>query len=177
MNTAIAAPLARARKLAEGSGVVAVIAAILLIVLAVIEVGAPALVALRDLPPGWQGAASMINLVGGRLLLAAPAILLAWVCLDLHRVLDEYAAGRFFTLRASVGVRKAGEGLLWAMAFKCAISPWLYAIVIEGQRGGPPPVRFETFDFGLIALGFFVTVMGRVLQAAAALKAESDEII
>ena len=177
MNTAIAAPLARARKLAHGSSVVAIIAAIMLIVSAVADVAAPALRSLRDLSPGWEGTLELIRIISGRMLLAAPIFLLAGVCIDLRRVLLEYAGGRFFTLRASAGVRKAGEGVLWAMAFKCVLSPWLYSIIMEGVRGGPPRVHFEYFDLGLLALGFFVMVMGRVLQAAAALKAENDEIV
>jgi hypothetical protein len=177
MNTAIAAPLARARKLAEASSVIAVIAAIMLIVLAIVAVAAPALRALVGLERGWEGTLALIQVVGAQLLLATPTLLLAGVCIDLRRVLDEYANGRFFTQRASAGVRKAGEGILVAMAFKCVLSPWLYEIVAEGVRGGPPSVHVESFDLGLIALGFFVMVMGRVLEAAAALQAEHDEIV
>jgi hypothetical protein len=177
MNTAIAAPLARARKLAYGSSVVAIIAAIALIASAVADVAAPALRALGGLSPGWEGTVELIKIIGGRMLLAAPIFLIAGVCVDLRRVLLEYAGGRFFTHRASAGVRKAGEGVLWAMAFKCVLSPWLYSIIIDGVRGGPPSLRLEPFDLGLISLGFFIMVMGRLLQAAAALKAENDQIV
>jgi len=177
MNTAVAAPLARARKLAQGSSVVAIVAAIMLAITASLDVAAPGLRALRDLSPGWEGTAALINIIGAQLLLTLPSFILAGVCFDLSGVLGEYAEGRVFTRRASAGVRKAGEGILWAMAFQCVLSPTLYSIVAEGARGRAFTLRFETFDLGLIALGFFIMVMGRVLQAAAALKAENDEIV
>jgi hypothetical protein len=177
MDTAISAPLAHAQQIARGASAVAIIAGVMLALTVALDVAVPGLRALPDLASGWDGAAALINLVGARLLLALPSLLLAGVCFDLSRVLGEYAQGHFFTRRASLGVRKAGEGVLWAMAFKCVLSPTLYAYVAEGARGGPPIVRFETFDLGLIALGFFIMVMGRVLQAAAALKAENDEIV
>lgn len=177
MNTAVAAPLQRAQKLAQASSTVAVIAAIMLVITAALDVAAPGLRAVPDLTRGWEGTLALINIVGAQLLLALPSFILAGVCFDLSRVLREYAAGRFFTRRASAGVRKAGEGILWAMAFQCVLSPTLYSIVAEGARGRAFSVRFETFDLGLIALGFFIMVMGRVLQAAAALKAENDEIV
>lgn len=176
MSIALAAPLARAQKLAAAAQVIALIAAIMLSVSAAADIIAPSLVLLADLPHGWEGTAALINAIGVRALLAAPTIILASVCLDLRNVLAEYAEGRFFTLRASQGVRKTGEGLLWAMAFKCVISPTLYGIIAEGARGAPE-VRIESFDLGLVALGFFIMLIGRVLQAAAAIKAENDEIV
>ena len=177
MNAAFAAPLARAQKLAQGSSVVAVIAAITLAITAALDVAAPGLRALPDLTPGWAGTHALITIIGAQLLLALPSFILAGVCFDLSRVLGEYAQGRVFTRRASAGVRKAGEGVLWAMAFQCVLSPTLHSFVAEGGAGRNFTLRLETFDLGLIALGFFIMVMGRVLQAAAALKAESDEIV
>ncbi|HRE43363.1 MAG TPA: DUF2975 domain-containing protein [Terricaulis sp.] len=177
MTIAAAAPLARAQKLAAASQVIAIIAAIMLSVSAAVDVFLPPLTRLGGLEPGWAGTFALINLIGARAILAAPVIILASVCLDLRKVLSDYAEGRFFTLRAAKGVRKTGEGVLWAMAFKCVISPTLYGLVAEGARGGPPEVRIESFDLGLIALGFFIMMIGRVLEAAAAIKAENDEIV
>lgn len=177
MSAAIAAPLARAQKLAAAAATIAVIAAVLLAITAALDVFAPGLRQLRSAGPGWEGVSDIIRIVGAHLLLALPSFLLAGACLDLSRVLSEYAEGRFFTARAAAGVRKAGEGILWAMAFQCVLSPTLASIVSEGGQGRNFTVRFETFDLGLIALGFFVMVMGRVLQAAAAIKAENDEIV
>lgn len=175
MNTAIAAPLARAQKLAEVASTVAVVAASVLVITAAVNVGAPALRALPGLEPGWSGAHALIQLVGAQLILALPSFILAGACLDLGRVLNEYAGGRFFTTRASANVRKAGEGILYAMAFQCFLSPTIYSVITDYGRS--LTVRFETFDLGLIAIGAFVMVMGRVLEAAAALKADNEEIV
>ncbi|MCR6644075.1 MAG: DUF2975 domain-containing protein [Terricaulis sp.] len=176
MTLAASAPLARAQKLAAACQVIAIIAAIVLFVSAALDVFLPPLALLGGLEPGWAGAAAFINLIGARAILAAPVIILASVCLDLRKVLSDYAEGRFFTQRAAKGVRKTGEGVLWAMAFKCVISPTLYGVIAEGARGAPD-VRIESFDLGLIALGFFIMMIGRVLEAAAAIKAENDEIV
>src|SRR5690606_9951730 len=129
-NTAIAAPLQRAQKLASAASTVAVIAAIMLAITAALDVAAPGLRALPGLTPGWEGTLALLHIIGGQLLLALPSFILAGVCFDLSRVLRDYAEGRFFTRRASAGVSKAGEGILWAMAFKCLLSPALYAIVV-----------------------------------------------
>lgn len=175
MNATVAAPLARAQKLAEGASVLAVVAAIILISTALADVGAAAMRALGAPSAGWEGVGATLQRVGAPLILALPSFLLAGACLDLGRVLKEYGAGRFFTHRASANVRKAGEGVLVAMLFQCFLSPTIHSIVTD--HGRSITVGFETFDFGLIALGLFIMVMGRVLEAAAALKAENDEIV
>ena len=177
MSVAIEAPLARARKLAGAASTGAVVAAAMMEVTALLDVAAPALRALGALAPGWHGAAELLRIIGAQWLLALPSFILAGVCVDLSRVLGEYGRGRFFTRRASSGVRKAGEGVLIAMLFHCLLSPSLYQIVMAEGRGRVFDLRIETFDFGLIALGLFLMVMGRVLQAAVALKAENDQIV
>jgi hypothetical protein len=177
MNAAVAAPLAHAQKLAQVSSTIAVIAAVLLAITAALDATSPGLRALPELTPGREGTLELIRLVGAKLLLALPGFILAGVCVDLSRVLREYADGRYFTLRASAGVRKVGERILYAMAFQCVLSPVLYSIVADGARGLVFDLRFDTFDLGLVALGFFIMVMGRVLQAAAALKADHDQIV
>lgn len=177
MSTAAAAPLERAQKLAKASVVIAIVAGVTLLITAALDVFAPGLRALRDIPSGWEGVSPMIQIVGAQLLLALPSFILAGACFDLSGVLGEYAEGRFFTRRAAAGVRKAGESILYAMLFQCVLSPTLYSIVSEAGQGRNFTVKFETFDLGLIAIGFFVMVIGRVLQAAAAIKAENDEIV
>lgn len=176
MNAAVAAPLLHAQKLAQASSTIAVIAAVVLAITAALDAAVPGLRALPDLTPGWDGTFALIRVIGAQLLLALPEFILAGVCFDLSRVLREYADGRFFTARASAGVRKVGEGILYAMAFRCVLSPTLYSI-FAADAGRAFTVKFDTFDLGVVALGFFVMVMGRVLQAAAALKAEHDQIV
>ena len=75
----------------------------------------------------------------------------------------------------STHVRKAGEGALWALGFKIVGSPTLLSWVTHEGRGFT--WHFEPFDLGLIAFAAFVAVLGRVLEAAARIKEENDEIV
>ena len=178
MTEAAVAPLERAQKLAGGAATFAVIAAILIVLGAVArEFVAPAADVLRSrvLTPDVAGAAALIRAVGVFWLLALPSFILAGALLNLSRVLDEYGKGQFFTLRASAGVRKAGEAAIWALAFKIVISPTLVSWIAQQGRGFI--WNMEPFELGLIAFAGFVMVLGRVLEAAARIKAENDEIV
>jgi len=178
MSQAVAAPLARAQKLAGGAATVAVVGAILIAIGAVgREIVPPAVEALRsgEVTPDLAGVLNFIRAVGAFVVLAVPSFLLAGALLDLSKVLDEYGKGQFFTLRASAGVRKAAEGALWALAFKVVASPTIFSWITQEGRGFI--WRFETFDLGLMAFAAFVAVLGRVLEAAARIKQENDEIV
>lgn len=177
MTEAALAPLARAQKLAGGAATFAVVAAILIALGAAAEVAGPAAAELRggEVTPDWRGALNLFRAVGAFLVLALPGFLLAGALLDLSRVLDEYGKGQFFTLRASAGVRKAAESALWALGFKIVGSPTLFSWITQEGRGFE--WRMEPFDLGLIAFAAFVAVLGRVLEAAATIKQENDEIV
>jgi hypothetical protein len=178
MSGVAAAPLARAQKLAGGTATFAVIAAILIVIGAVgREVVGPAVEVLRnrEVTPDLRGVAAIISAIGVFLIMALPSFLLAGALLDLSRVLEEYGKGQFFTLRASAGVRRAGEGAIWALAFKIVISSTLVSWITQEGRGFI--WNMEPFDLGLIAFAGFVMVLGRVLEAAARIKAENDEIV
>ena len=177
MTQAAAAPLERAQQLAGGAATVAVVAAVMIVLGAVAGEVDPVIMALRnrEVTPDWAGVAVMINAVGVFWLMALPSFLLAGALLDLSKVLDEYGKGQFFTLKASAGVRKAGEGALWALAFKIVISPTLFSWITQEGRGFL--WHMETFDLGLVAFAAFVMVLGRVLEAAARIKAENDEMV
>lgn len=178
MTGAAVAPLERAQKLAGGAATVAVIGAILLVISAVgREIVPPAVEALRsqEVTPDWQGALNLFRAVGAFIVLALPSFILAGALLDLSKVLDEYGKAHFFTLKASAGVRKAAESALWALAFKVVISPTLFSWITQDGRGFV--WHMESFDFGLIAFAAFVAVLGRVLEAAARIKDENDQIV
>lgn len=177
MTAAAVAPLERAQKLAGGAATLAVIAAILIAIGAAADVAGPAVRALRDgeVTPDWEGALNLVRAVGAFTVLALPGFLLAGALLDLSRVLDEYGKGQFFTLRASAGVRKAAEGALWALAFKVLISPTVFSWITQEGRGFI--WHFEPFDLGLMAFAAFVAVLGRVLEAAARIKEENEQIV
>jgi Protein of unknown function (DUF2975) len=177
MTNAAAAPLERAQQLAGGAATVAVVAAVIIAIGAVAGEIDPVIAALRnrEVTPDLQGAANLLRAVGVFWLMALPGFLLAGALLDLSKVLDEYGKGQFFTLRASAHVRKAGEGAIWALVFKIVASPTIVSWITQEGRG--VIWHMEPFDLGLIAFAAFVMVLGRVLEAAAKIKAENDEIV
>jgi hypothetical protein len=178
MNDVVAAPLARAQKLAEGAATVAVVATVTIVLGAVGgDVIAPAAETLRsrEVTPDLRGALNLIAAIATFWVLALPSLLLAGAVWELSRVLGEYSKGQFFTVRASAGVRKAAESALWALAFKIVISPTVFSWITREGRG--LIWHMESFDIGLIAFAAFVMVLGRVLEAAARIKAENDEIV
>ncbi|MEZ5973049.1 MAG: DUF2975 domain-containing protein [Hyphomonadaceae bacterium] len=177
MTEAALAPLRRAQQLAGGAVTAAIVGAILIVLAAVAKGASPALDALAsqqvtfDLP----GALAVLRAFGLFWVLALPSFLLAAALLDLSKVLDEYGKGQFFSLKASAGVRKAAEGALWALGFKVVGSPTIYSWITQEGRGFE--WQMEPFDLGLIAFAAFVAVLGRVLEAAARIKAENDQIV
>jgi hypothetical protein len=177
MTQAAVAPLERAQKLAEGTATFAVIAAIVIAIGSVAEVAAPGLREIQqgEVTPDWAGALNLFRAVGASTVLALPGFLLAGALLELNAVLDEYGKGQVFTLRASRGVRKAAESALYALAFKILVSPTLYSWITQQGRGFE--WHLETFDLGLVAFAAFVMVLGRVLEAAARIKEEHDQIV
>lgn len=178
MTEAAVAPLERAQKLAGGAATFAVVAAILIAIGAAAQVGAAGwqeAAQEQQLTPDWRGALNLLRHVATFAVLAIPSFLLVDALLGLSRVLDEYGKGQFFTLRASLGVRKAGESALWALAFKILISPTVFNWITHEGRGFV--WQMEPFELGLIAFAGFVMVLGRVLEAAARIKEENDQIV
>lgn len=177
MTQTAAAPLARAQSIAGGAATAALVGAGLIALAGVAGEVDPVLAALRaeEATPDLRGAGVVLTAIGVFTLMAMPSLLLAGALLDLGKVLDAYAKGAFFTAKASAGVRKAGEGALWALGFKVVATPTLVSWITHEGRG--VTWRIEAFDIGLIAFAAFVMILGRVLEAAAHIKAENDEII
>lgn len=178
MSTVALEPLQRARKLAGAASVLAVVAIVMILISTVLgDVVAPTVRALRSagLTPDWTGLAELTRILGPNLIAAGPNLLLAGALGELCKVLKEYEHGRFFSLGAALGVRMTGEWALWALGFKILLAPTLLGYVTGEGRGFV--MHFETFDLALIAFAAFVMLMGRVLEAAAAIKAENEEIV
>jgi len=177
MAYAATAPLDRAKELAGGAATVAIVAAVLIVLGAVAGEIDPivSVLANREATPDMQGVANVLTAAGVFWLMALPSFLLAGALIDLSKVLDEYGKGQFFTLKASAHVRKAGEGAIWALVFKIVASPTIVSWITQEGRGFI--WRMEPFDLGLIAFAAFVMVLGRVLEAAAKIKQENDEIV
>ena len=177
MLQAAPVPLDRAQQLAGGAATVAVVGAVLIALAAVARELDPIIMAVRnrDVTPDIPGVAALLKAVGVFCLMALPSLLLAGALLDLSKVLDEYGKGQFFTLRASTYVRKAGEGAIWALMFRVVASPTIVGWIAHEGRG--LNWHLEPFDLGLFAFAAAVMVLGRVLEAAAKIKAENDEIV
>jgi hypothetical protein len=177
MTLSAKAPLARAQHLAGSAATVALVGAVLIALAAVAGGVDPVIAALRNRDMTWdlEGIATLITAVGVFWLMALPSLLLAGALLDLGKVLEEYGRGQFFTLKASAHVRKASEGAIWALVFKMVASPTFVSWITQEGRGFI--WRMEAFDIGLIAFAAFVMVLGRVLEAAAKIKSENDEIV
>ena len=172
-----AAGLEAVRAQAGAASVLALVASVVLIFTAVAAyVFAPAMEYLRSLRaepalgPFW-----IIEVIARHLVLAIPLFLFADALAALRKALDEYAAGRFFSETAGRAVKRAGEIGLVAMVFKIVASPTIFGWI--ENRGGPLKFDFAIYDLGVIAFVLFIGAVGRVLVAAAAIKAENDQII
>ncbi len=176
MNDTIVAPLARAQKLAETANWLA-LAAIVMIVLSTVGeffVG-PVLERIETFDQLRAAFVSLLIVVAINAILATPAFLLVGALSDMRVALTEYEGGRFFSGKANHAVRSAGEWTLYALGMKIVGAPTLHSWV-EREHGGIQ-INYESFDLGLIAFAAFVVLVGRVLEAAAAIKAENDEIV
>lgn len=175
MIAAASIPLDRARRLARTASGMALAALIVVLIVTVIrDIALPILLNVREMmQPGQAGVAAVLRTVLSGFANALPNLLLVSALTQLRVVLGEYAAGRFFTAAAARGVRKTGEALLWALAVKVAVTPTLMFYI----AGEPLGLDLATFDLGLAAIALFVLLMGRVLEAAAAIKADSDQIV
>ncbi len=117
----------------------------------------------------------ILGVVGPQLVLALPLFMFADTLGALRRALEEYASGRFFSVTAGRAVKRAGEIAALALVVKILITPTLHDWVTGAGNG--IKFDFEIFDLGLIAFALFVSAVGRVLVAAAEIKAENDQIV
>ncbi len=108
------------------------------------------------------------------LLGALPAILLFEAVQQLSRALKHYEKSEFFGREAPQRVARAGDlavqAMLAAMVVVPTLSRWLEA------RGGFD-LRLEPEFIGMLAFALFISLAGRILQAAAGLKDENDAFI
>jgi hypothetical protein len=171
-----AAALDRVRTLAGYSRVAALIAIIAMWITVISTyVLAPVVKGLRSIrsEPAW-GPFWPAEVILKQMILALPIILFIDALGQMRKALSEYEQGRFFSKESARAVRRAGEDGLLALAAHIVISPTVHGWVTEGPGF---KVNFEFFYLGLIAFAIFITAIGRVLHAAAAIKAEHDQIV
>lgn len=105
---------------------------------------------------------------------ALPAILLFEAVQQLSGALKRYESGEFFGREAPQRVARAGDlavqAMLAAMVIVPTLSRWLEA------RGGFD-LRLEPEFIGMLAFALFISLAGRILQAAAGLKDENDAFV
>ena len=167
-------PLERAQKLARLANGLALVALIVILVATVIrDIAVPIVINLRDMMQPERELA-IVKMVLAQMVIVWPNLLLVGALAELRHVLSEYGAGRFFTAKAAGGVRRAGEAVLWAVGIKAVLAPTLlFYLGAESELG----MNFTTFELAFGAIGLFVMLVGRVLEAAAAIKADSDQIV
>lgn len=169
--------LSSVRGLAATASTFALVATILILLGVVWAHGVrPVIEALRTmraepaLGPFW-----VLQVIGPQLILALPSFLLMDTLGAFRRGLDEYAAGRFFTEKSGRAIVRAGDTAIAAIVAYVLVAPTLYGWVVGEGRG--LKLEFENFHLGFVAFAIGVSCIGRVLVAAAAIKAENDEIV
>jgi|CXWL01.1.fsa_nt_gi hypothetical protein len=103
-----------------------------------------------------------------------PAIFFMSALWQLRRALREYAKGEFFSPRSARAVRRAGEEAFVALLAQILIAPTIISWLEGGRHLN---LNFELTDLALVAFVLFVAAVGRVLDLAAVIKAENDQIV
>jgi hypothetical protein len=163
--------LEKARQLA-GTAQLCAIAALVVIAVSIADsLGSPLWGLLLESDSSWREQLRDFSLL---LVGALPAILLFYAVQQLSRALKHYENGEFFGREAPERVARAGdlavEAMLAAMVVVPSLTRWL------DTRGGFD-LRLEPEFIGMLAFALFISVAGRILQAAAGLKDENDAFI
>jgi len=152
-----AAPIVRARKLAEGGSVMLMVAIVAVVASAVRQhIADPALdaIALGYAP------LQAINHVLIHSALTLPSIYLIFALWQLRTALQEC----FFTRAAGSALQRAGYWALWALFAKMIIAPTIYGAFEPAPLG--IVVTFETFDIGMVGFAALLMLAGHVLETA-----------
>jgi hypothetical protein len=176
MTQAAVVSLDKARSVAATSRAFA-LAAIILVLVGVIwthgvVASMRALAALDHEPMlGWFW---WIGAVLPQIPLALPSLLLIGALEKLRDALKEYEEGRAFTPEFAKAVRLSGVYAAAALVAKVAVAPVARSI-LEGRYRWE--FNYETTDLAWFSFAIFIMALGRVLEAAVAIKAENDEIV
>ena len=109
---------------------------------------------------------------------AAPALALSWGLLEMYRYLGRVEAGQVWAADSMIILARAGD-CLWAAAVWLAVfGPTLHTWI---KMDGRFDVQIDATVVALAGLGILLSatarMLGRVLAAAAAIKADSDAIV
>lgn len=171
MQQALASELKQAQQIAQTAQVFAITALVIIVITIVVKGGASIGSYLFDDTLGWR---ERVNEIGIILISLLPAILSYNAVNSLREALVRYSRGEFFSADASSCVAKAGFYATEAMIAMILIVPNLTLWV---THGGGFDIRFEPAYLGMLTFALFVSVVGRILSAAAQLKAENEAFI
>lgn len=154
-----AAPMVRARKLADGGGVVLLVAVVALIASVVRQhIAGPALEAAGvGAPLDTIASVTAMNAT-----LALPSVFLIGALLELRIALRDC----FFSAAAGGALRRAGAWALAALGAKIVLAPTLYGLFELAPIS--LIVTYESFDLGLIGFALLLMLAGAVIETATA---------
>lgn len=110
-----------------------------------------------------------------RLAETVPAVLLALGIVALRRVLLEYERGQFLSVVATTSFERVGVFALMAILAQVVGVPAVRAALFGEWR---MMLDYTMFDVSLLLFGALLSMVGAVFgRAAAAIKAENDEIV
>jgi hypothetical protein len=161
--------LHRARRIASLAHVVAVVACVLIVVMIVAQSAIPAFTAYFS---GEGGSASRLKSALTALIPALPLVFFFFSLFRLRQALDHYSDGEFFSPKPGRHIAGAGVSAVLALA-AAIVAPALQA----WTAGTRFPFEIEPVMAAMLAFALFVMIVGRILEAAAAIKAENDEIV
>ena len=162
--------LDRARRMASAAHVVAIVACVLIILAIVGQSAIPTGAALI----GGEGAfESRLGRALTALIPALPLTLFFFSLFRLRQALDHYSDGEFFSPKPARHIAGAGVNAALALFAAAIVAPALQA----WAEGGRLQIRVEPIMAAMLAFALFVMVVGRILEAAAAIKAENDQIV
>ncbi len=165
--------LRSARDTAATAHVFAVICLVLIVINVVFQVGRPVGAALFGDDKPWREHVHTIGLV---LIALLPTFLFYEAVNQLRHALDHYRNGEFFNTAAATRVAHAGDYVLGALVAVIVVVPNLKAWVSQ-PGGGGLEFNLQNEFIGMIAFALLISVAGRVLAAAAQLKAENDSFV
>lgn len=168
-----AAPLQQAEQQARSAHVLVSIAVVVLSLTAAVDVVVPVFRALRG--GEIETFSAGVNLIGVQLIAATPLLFFAVALAHLNQALDAYRQGQFFSLRSAGALREAGAWSVSALIMKIAGAPTLIQWI--GRRESGLTFDLDQYDFGVLGLALALVLIGRVMEAAAAIKADSDQIV
>ncbi len=121
----------------------------------------------------WSGDAGASRRLGLQLVQAIPEVCYLLALWWVRRVLVEFAQGAFHTPAIAQALHRVGSILSLGPAFKVLVLP-----TCERMLGSPPGyvVAFDIGSLVLCALGLSLAMLAHVLERAAAVRAELDEI-